>query len=145
ESAKELTTHIERWLMQQPDRTQWKMEEPVNQFDQHMAELPKQLQDMMGDLMDQEEDITDEMENLGSKWADSLDKGSGWDAGEGPISNMSAQGVTGNQMPKNTEIQGRSGEGREGRSSGEFVGAEAEGKGGRKTPTRMTNDPFSSG
>jgi hypothetical protein len=145
ENAKTLTTHIERWLMQQPDRTQWKMEEPVNQNDPKMAELPKQLQDMMGDLMDQEEDIPDAMENLGSKFADSLDKGAGWDAAEGPISNMSAQGVTGNQMPKDTEIQGRSGEGREGRSSGEFVGAEAEGKGGRKTPTRMTPEPFSSG
>ena len=145
ENAKSLTTHIERWLMHQPDRTQWKMEEPVAQNDPKMAELPKQLQDMMSDLMDNQEDLTEQMENLGSKFADSLDKGAGWDAAEGPISNMSAQGVTGNQMPKDTEIQGRSGEGREGRSSGEFVGAEAEGKGGRQTPTRMTPEPFSSG
>jgi hypothetical protein len=85
------------------------------------------------------------MESTGSKFADSLNKGAGWDAADGPISNMSAQGVTGNQMPKNMEIQGRSGEGREGRSSGEFVGASAEGKGGRETPTRMTQDPFSAG
>lgn len=145
ENAKSLTTHIERWLMHQPDRVQWKMEEPVAQNDPKMAELPKQLQDMVSDLMDQEEDVTEQMENLASKWADSLDKGAGWDAMEGPISNMSAQGVTGNQMPKDTEIQGRSGEGREGRSSGEMVGAEAEGKGGRRTPTRLTPEPFSSG
>ncbi len=145
ENASKLTTHIERWLMQQPDRTNWQMEEPVNQTDTKMAELPKQLQDMVGDLMDQEEDLTDEMESAASKWNDSLDKGAGWDAGEGPISNESAQGVTGNQMPKNNEIQGRSGEGREGKASGEMVGAEAEGKGGRRTPTRMTQDPFSSG
>jgi len=110
-----------------------------------MAELPKQLQDMISDLMDKEEDLTAEMESLGSKWADSLDKGAGWDAMDGPISNMSAQGVTGNQMPKDMEIQGRSGEGREGRASGEMVGAEAEGKGGRRTPTRMTQEPFSAG
>lgn len=145
ESAKELTTHIERWLQQQPDRLQWQMEEPLSQLDQNMAELPKQLQDMIGDLMDNEEDVTEEMEDMGSKWADSLDKGAGWDAMDGPISNMSAQGVTGNQMPNNNEIQGRSGEGREGRASGEMVGAEAEGKGGRRTPTRMTPEPFSSG
>src|SRR5665811_1048833 len=31
ENAKSLTTHIEKWLMHQPDRTQWKMEEPVAQ------------------------------------------------------------------------------------------------------------------
>ncbi len=99
-----------------PDRTKWQMEEPLaRRTDAPMAELPKQLQDMMGDLMDQEEDETQQMESMGSKFADSLDKGAGWDAADGPISNMSAQGVTGNQMPKDMEIQGRSGEGREGR------------------------------
>jgi hypothetical protein len=143
ESAKELTTHIERWLQQQPDRINWQMEEPVTQNDPAMAELPKQLQDMVGDLMDKEEDLTQEMESLASKWADSLDKGAGWDAMDGPISNMSAQGVTGNQLPKDMEIQGRSGEGREGRASGEMVGSTAEGKEGRRTPTRLTNDAFS--
>ncbi len=145
ESAKALTTHLERWLMAKPDRTQWQMEEPVKQNDQAMAELPKQLQDMVGDLMDKEEDVTEAMEDMGSKWADSLDKGAGWDAADGPMSNMSAQGVTGNQLPNDNEIQGRSGEGREGRASGEMVGAEAEGKGGRRTPTRMTPEPFSQG
>jgi hypothetical protein len=143
ENATELTTHIERWLQQQPDRQNWQMEEPVTQNDPKMAELPEQLQDLVGDLMDKEEDLTQEMESLASKWADSLDKGAGWDAMDGPISNMSAQGVTGNQLPKDMEIQGRSGEGREGRASGEMVGATAEGKEGRRTPTRLTNDPFS--
>lgn len=145
ESAEELTTHIERWLQHKPDRQQWQMEEPVAQNDQAMAELPKQLQDMVSELMDQEEDVTEAMEDMGSKWADSLDKGAGWDAMDGPISNMSAQGVTGNQLPNDNEIQGRSGEGREGRASGEMVGAEAVGKDGRRTPTRMTPEPFSSG
>jgi hypothetical protein len=145
EDAQELTTHIERWLQQQPDRIRWQMEEPVTQNDPSMAELPKQLQDMVGDLMDKEEDLTQDMESLASKWVDSLDKGAGWDAMDGPISNMSAQGVTGNELPKDMEIQGRSGEGREGRSSGEMVGSTAEGKEGRRTPTRLTNDPFSSG
>lgn len=143
ESAEALTAHLERWLSHTPDRINWQMEEPVTQNDQAMAELPTQLQDMVGELMDKEEDITEEMESLASKWVDSLDKGAGWDALDGPISNMSAQGVTGNQMPKDMEIQGRSGEGREGRSSGEMVGAVAEGKEGRRTPTRLTNDPFS--
>jgi hypothetical protein len=143
ESAQELTTHIERWLQQQPDRIRWQMEDPITPNDPAMAELPRQLQDMVGDLMDKEEDLTQEMESLASKWVDSLDQGAGWDAMDGPISNMSAQGVTGNQLPKDMEIQGRSGEGREGRTSGEMVGAEAEGKEGRRTPTRLTNDPFS--
>ncbi len=145
EEAKALDTHIERMLQQQPDRQAWQMEEPVTQADPQMAELPKQLQDMVGDLMDKEEDLTQEMESTASKNNDSLNKGAGWDAADGPISNMSAQGVTGNQLPKDMEIQGRSGEGREGRSSGEMVGSTAEGKEGRQTPTRMTNEAFSSG
>jgi hypothetical protein len=110
-----------------------------------MAELPGELEDMIGDLMEQEEDLFDEMEDVTSSAADSLDKGAGWDAMDGPISNMSAKGVTGNRLPNTSEIGGRSGEGRQGKSSGEFVGDEAVGKGGRKTPSRLTPDPIVKG
>ena len=78
---------------------------------------------------------------MSSSWADSLDKGAGWDAADGPISNMSAKGVTGNRLPNTSEISGRSGEGRQGKASGEFVGDTAVGKGGRKTPSRLAPDP----
>jgi len=87
----------------------------------------------------------EEMEDATSTYADSLDKGAGWDAMDGPIANMSAQGVTGNQLPNTSEMSGRSGEGRTGKSSGEFVGDTVVGKGGRKTPTRLTPDPFEKG
>jgi hypothetical protein len=76
---------------------------------------------------------------------DSLDKGAGWDAADGPISNMSAKGVTGNQLPNQQEIGGRSGEGRTGKSHGQIVEETAEGKGGRETPTRLTPSPFEEG
>jgi hypothetical protein len=85
------------------------------------------------------------MEDVTSSAADSLDKGAGWDAVDGPISNMSAKGVTGNRLPNSSEIGGRSGEGRQGKSSGEFVGDEAVGKGGRNTPSRLTPDPVVKG
>jgi hypothetical protein len=58
---------------------------------------------------------------------------------------MSAKGVTGNQLPNNMEIGGRSGEGRNGKSDGEMVGNTAVGKGGNETPTRMTATPFENG
>jgi len=58
---------------------------------------------------------------------------------------MSAKGVTGNRLPNTSEIGGRSGEGRTGKSSGQFVEEEATGKGGRKTPSRLTPDPFEAG
>ncbi len=53
--------------------------------------------------------------------------------------------MTGNTLPNNNEVGGRSGEGRTGKSSGQMVEKTATGKGGRKTPTRLTPDPFEAG
>ena len=147
EMAEEMTTNIEKWLPDTPDREKWSQEEPLTDAmrEAPMAELPHELEDIVGELMEDEEDLFDEMEDVTSSWADSLDKGAGWDAMDGPISNMSARGVTGNRLPNKSEIGGRSGEGRSGKSSGEFVGDSAVGKGGRKTPSRLTPDPFEKG
>ncbi len=147
EMAEEIATNLEKWLPDEPDREQWSQEEPLTDAmrEAPMAELPTELQDLVGELMEEEEDLFDEMEDVSSSWADSLDKGAGWDVADGPISNMSAKGATGNRLPNTSEIGGRSGEGRSGKSSGEFVGEEAVGKGGRKTPTRLTPDPFEAG
>jgi hypothetical protein len=147
EMAQEMTTNIEKWLPDTPDRERWKQEEPLTDAmrEAPMAELPFELEDIVGELMEDEEDLFDELEDVSSSWADSIDKGAGWDALDGPISNMSARGVTGNRLPNTSEIGGRSGEGRSGKSSGEFVGDSAVGKGGRKTPSRLTPDPFEKG
>ncbi len=147
ERTEELKTNLEKWLPDTPDREKWSQEESLTDKDKEapMAELPGELEDLVGDLMEQEEDLFDEMEDVSSSAADSIDKGAGWDAMDGPISNMSAKGVTGNRLPNKSEIGGRSGEGRQGKSSGEFVGDEAVGKGGRKTPSRLTPDPFVKG
>ncbi len=145
ESAEALTTHIEKWLPDSPDRDKWEMEEPLSENQTPMTELPEQLEDLIGDLMEEQEDVFEEMEDTTSSWTDSLDKGAGWDAQDGPISNMSAQGVTGNRLPNSSEITGRSGEGRTGKAGGEFVENQATGKGGRKTPTRLTPDQFLKG
>jgi hypothetical protein len=147
ERAEELKSNLEKWLTDTPDREKWSQEESPSDADKEapMAELPGELEDIIGDLMEEEEDIFDEMEDVSSSAADSLDKGAGWDAADGPISNMSAKGVTGNRLPNTSEIGGRAGEGRQGKSSGEFVGDEAVGKGGRKTPSRLTPDPVMKG
>ncbi len=128
-----------------PDRLKWVMEEPLTDYEVPMAELPAELEDIIGDLMEQEEDLFDDVEDVTSGWTDSLDKGAGWTAMDGPISNMSAQGVTGNVLPNTSEIGGRSGEGRTGKAHGEFVEESATGKGGRRTPSRLTPDPFQAG
>jgi hypothetical protein len=145
EGAQELETNIEKWLADKPDRQQWTQEELPEKNDAPMPELPKELDDMVGELMEQQEDLFDQVEDMNANITDSADKGIGWDAMDGPIADMSAKGVTGNVLPNNNEMGGRSGEGRSGRSQGEFVGDSAVGKGGRNTPTRLDPTPFQQG
>lgn len=147
ERAEEIKTNMEKWLPDTPDREKWSQEEALTDQDKEapMAELPGELEDLIGELMEEEEDLFDEMEDVTSSAIDSLDKGAGWDVADGPISNNSAKGATGNRLPNTSEIGGRAGEGRTGKSSGEFVGDEAVGKGGRKTPARLTPDPYVKG
>jgi hypothetical protein len=147
EMAEEIESNMEKWLPDTPDRERWSQEEYLDDElkEAPMAELPGELEDLVGDLLEEEEDLFDEMEDVSSSAADSLDKGAGWDVADGPISNMSAKGATGNRLPNTSEIGGRAGEGRQGKSSGEFVGDEAVGKGGRKTPSRLTPDPYMKG
>jgi hypothetical protein len=145
DNAKSLSSNIEKWLSNTPDRTKWTQEDPLSKTDLNMPELPKELEDIVGKLLEQQEDLFDEMEDANANWAGSFDKGIGWDAADGPIASMNAQGVTGNQLPNNNEMNGRSGEGRSGKSSGEFVEDHATGKGGRNTPTRLDPTPFQKG
>lgn len=146
EKAESIEQNLERWLPNTPDNTKWSMEEPAaSHNDVPMAELPKQLDDMIGDLLNKEQQMDPDKDDVSSSIMDSMDKGAGWGADDGPMSNMSAKGVTGNQLPNNDEIGGRSGEGRNGKSDGEMVGNTAVGKGGMNTPTRMTSTPFENG
>jgi hypothetical protein len=143
--AEKLTKQLEKWLPDTPDRDQWKMEEPMTDgYETPMAELPKELEDIVGDLMEEEEDLEQDVEDATSSWADSMDA-AGWDAMDGPISNFAANGVTGNRLPNTSEMSGRSGEGRQGKSTGEFVENQFDGKGGRRTPTRLTPEAFQKG
>jgi hypothetical protein len=143
--SEKLETNIERWLSRDRDRLKWILEEPVEDTDVPLADLPSELEDIVGELIDREDLLTEETEDVTSSWLDSMDDGVGWDAMDGPISNMSAKGVTGNLQPNDMEIGGRSGEGRSGKSQGQFVEETASGKGGRQTPSRSTADPFESG
>jgi hypothetical protein len=145
ENAQSLENNLEKWLPDTADHTKWNMEEPTAPTDVALAELPKELEDIVGELLDKEDAMTPEVEDVTSSWMDSLDKGAGWGAGDGPISDMSAKGVTGNQLPNQNEVGGRSGEGRTGRSHGQMVSDTAEGKGGRETPTRLDPEPFEQG
>lgn len=145
EMAEELVHNLEKWLSDKPDHQKWLMEEPPDMPLPPMAELPAELEDIVGELLDEEQTMDEEIEDVTSSWNDSLDKGAGWDVADGPISDMSAKAVTGNLLPNQMEIGGRAGEGRSGRSHGQMVEGEASGKGGRQTPTRLTPSPFEAG
>ena len=88
-----MTTNLEKWLPDPLKRDKWSQEESLSDKDKEapMAELPGELQDIVGQLKEQEEDLFDEMEDVSSSEIDSLDKGAGWDAVDGPISNNSAR------------------------------------------------------
>ena len=98
-----------------------------------MAELPGELEDLIGDLMEKEEDLMDEVEDVSSSAVDSADKGAGWDASDGPISITRPRAYR--QPAAQRAARSAAGRrGRQGKSSGEFVGDKAVGKGGRKRP-----------
>ncbi len=145
ELAKSITENIERWLSDTHDFQKWVMEEPPGDYEVPMADLPEELEDLIGDLIDSEDAMSEDTEDVTSGWMDSLNEGAGWGASDGPISNMSAKGITGNMLPNSNEVGGRSGEGRTAKSSGQMVEKTATGKGGRRTPTRYTPDPFEAG
>ena len=99
EMAKELQSNIEKWLSNTPDRQQWTQEDPMAKTDLPMPELPKELEDMVGELDGAAGRPVRPDGRSNANWTDSVDKGVGWDAADGPIADMSAKGVTGNQLP----------------------------------------------
>jgi len=84
-----------------------------------LAELPMELEDLVGDLITTEQEMQPEVEDIGS-YLNSLDHTAG-PVADGTISSMSAKGKTGDQRPEDNVIQGRSGAGRSGMSDGQVV------------------------
>ena len=84
-----------------------------------LAELPSELEDLVGDLITSEEEMRPEVEDIGS-YLNSLDHTAG-PVADGTISSTSAKGKTGDQKPEDNVIQGRSGAGRSGMSDGQLV------------------------
>ncbi len=144
-SAEAVEQNLERWLADQPDNIKWNAEQGEGSPDIKLTDLPNELTDIIGDLIESEQDMTkDSQDSTNSTTLDS-DEGLGWGTSDGNINSMQAKGITGNVLPNDNEVAGRSGEGRSGKSSGQFVGNTAVGKGGRNTPTRLTESPFEEG
>lgn len=143
--AENVIANLERWLSDKQDYIKWVAEEDGNSQDVKLTDLPAELTDIIGDLIEQEEDMSEDTNDSSNSFSYDSDDGLGWGVADGNIDSMQAKGITGNVLPNNNEVGGRSGEGRSGRSTGQFVEKEATGKGGRKTPTRLVQSPFEKG
>ena len=144
QQAESIEANLERWLSDAKDHIKWVGEEAGIMPDVPLQDLPDELTDIIGELIDSLDDMEDVEDSTGSSLS-SFDEGIGWGVSDGNMDDMSAKGITGNVMPNNNEVGGRSGEGRSGKSSGQFVEKEAHGKGGRDTPTRLVQSPFEKG
>jgi hypothetical protein len=144
--ATKMKEDLESWLPDSADSTKWNLEEPLDKKPLKVPEmpLPAALEDLVGDLLQKAEEFDEEADDVTSAWADNLDQ-AGWGTGDGPISSFSAKGKTGNDLPNANELNGRSGDGRQGKSGGQMVGDTAKGLPGRKTPARVGNERYEPG
>ena len=145
-NATRMKEDLEMWMADAPDAAKWVMEEPLNNKPLKVPEmpLPKATEDMVGDLLQKADEFDEEADDITSAWGDNLDQ-AGWGVSDGPISSFSAKGKTGNDLPNNHEVSGRSGDGRRGKSSGQMTGDTARGLEGRKTPARVTAERYEPG
>ncbi len=144
--ATEMLEDLELWMPDAPDSVKWVQEEPLDKkpFDIPEMPLPNALEDLIGELMQKEEEFDEEADDVTSAWGDNLNQ-AGWGVSDGPISSFSAKGKTGNDLPNNQEVTGRSGDGRRGKSSGQAVGETTRNLPGRKTPARLGNERYEPG
>jgi len=145
DSSVSIAANLDRWLADNKDSIKWNAEESGEAPDIPLTDLPAELTDIIGDLIETEDDMGDDTQDSTNSFSYSSDEGLGWGVSDGNIDSMQAKGITGNVLPNNNEVGGRSGEGRSGKSSGQFVEKTATGKGGRKTPTRLTQSPYEKG
>lgn len=137
---------LEVWMLDAPDAAQWVLEEPLASAGLKVPEmpLPDALEDMVGELLQEADEFDQEADDITSAWGDNLNQ-AGWGVADGPISSFSAKGKTGNDLPNNMELSGRSGDGRRGKSSGQMVGDTSRGLAGRKTPARVGAERYEPG
>ena len=144
--ATEMLEDLETWMADSSDSLQWIMEDPLDNRPLDMPEmpLPDALEDLIGELLAEADEFDQEADDITSAWGDNLNQ-AGWGVSDGPISNFSAKGKTGNDLPNANELNGHAGDGRRGKSSGQMVGDTARGLDGRKTPARLNNERYEQG
>ncbi len=143
-SAETVLEDLEVWNSDRGDSTRFAMEDhPEGRTAAVDTPIPENLQDVVGDLIEDIDEFDEEADDATA--TSGLNGQAGWDIGDGPISSFGAVGKTGNQLPNDSEITGRSGSGRRGKSTGRSVDDETNAMEGRPTPARTTNEPYEEG
>ena len=139
---------MEKWLPDKPDREKWSQEEALTDDDKEapMAELPGELEDLIGELAGEGRRPDGRGRGRVQQRHRLARQGGRLGRQRRPHLRQQRQGRhRQHACPTPTKSPAARGEGRTGKSSGEFVGDEAVGKGGRKTPSRLTPDPYVKG
>ena len=138
---------MEMWLVAKPDNIKRNTEtfDLQEMPDIALVPLPDQFEDIIGDLLEQQEEISkasdDSTGNQGS-----ADLPAGWGIAEGEFTDYAAKGKSGNERPEHKDQDGRSGVGREGMSDGEVVTAAGKiNEGDKNIEKRMTRDASQAG
>ncbi len=145
-AVKKRVEDVEMWLPDVPDNIVWNMESfDTDEFpDIPLVPLPDELEDIVGELLKQDPAIAAQSQDTtGNNMI--ADGEMGWGIMDGPMPSFSAKGKSGNAAPNDNEMTGRSGAGREGKSSGELVENKVKGLEGRATEARYTKDPLQKG
>lgn len=146
EQAKKVAEDLEMWLPNSNDTIKW-LDENFDKTEMPPIPnlpLPDAFEDLVGDLLDEQQSISDDVQDAASNQALAQAQ-QGWGVADGPMPGFSAQGKSGNTRPNRNEQTGRSSGGREGMSNGEMVGDTASNLEGSPTKTRRTNDPMQQG
>jgi len=142
EAAKKIAADMEMWLPSKTETQKWEMEN----FDKNempdipMLPLADAFEDLVGNLMDAQKDIEDEVQDPASNQAMAMNPANGWEVRDGPMPGFGAQGRSGNERPNHNEQMGRSSGGREGMSDGEMAAGKTQSLEGDTPTTRRTRD-----
>lgn len=147
EEAQEIGEQMETWLANETEP----MQALVESFDETvLPDIPilplnDDFVDLIGDLLEQQEDLMDLMQDAASNQPVDPEMAIGNEVADGPMPSFEARGMTGNEAPQDLEGSGRGTGGREGKSSGEMAGDTYAHLEGSETDARRTDDAIQPG
>ena len=147
QNAKKIDQDMEMWLMSGLDNQKWLLEN----FDKSempqmpMLKLPEQTEDLVGDLLEEQKGLAEQVESSAANQLLAENPGNGNQIQDGNQDCFGSQGKSGNQRPKSNEQAGRSSGGRDGMSDGEMAGKASDNLEGNKAKVRRTRDAMQHG